>query len=79
MWVRIKKSDGSEKLVCLTDIDVIFVEQEEGEDTENDPFYVFGNIGTSPIVIYVGTQVECMRVYDKLSEMLKPVDLEAWN
>ena len=37
MWVRIKKNDGSERLVCLTDIDVIFVDQEEGEDTENDP------------------------------------------
>ena len=79
MWVKGKGRDGSEKLVCMTDIDVIFIDQQEDKATENAPFYVFGSIGSMDIVIYVGTQVECMRIYDKLSKMLKPVDLEVWD
>ena len=78
-WLVYTDKEDKEHIVNLKDVDDIFVSQAEDEDKEEDPFYVYGNIGSTYIHLYVGTQVECMRCFEKLKEILKPIEINVWE
>ena len=78
-WLTYTDKKDIEHIVDLKDVDDIFTSQEEGKDTEEDPFYVYGRVGSTYLHLYVGTQVECMRYFDKLKEILKPIEIKVWE
>ena len=78
-WLTYTDEDDIEHIVNVRDVDDIYVDQARGFDKEEDPFYVYGKIGSTFLYLYVGTQVECMRYFEKLKEMLKPIEINVWE
>ena len=79
IWLTYTDAKGIEHIIDLKDIDDIYVSQAQGSDTEEDPFYVYGRLGSTFLHLFVGTQVECMRYFDKLKEILKPIEIKVWE
>ena len=78
-WFVTKNVDNKEKLVNINDVDCIYIAQADGKNSENDPYFVFGEIGSNFVHLHAGTQVECMRYYEKLKDFLKPVEFDIWE
>ena len=78
-WITYTDENDIEHIVDLKDVDDIFVSQAENKGTEQDPYYVYGKIGTTYVHLFVGTQVECMRYFDRLKEILKPIEIKVWE
>ena len=78
-WVLVKDREGKDKILNIKDVDSIYIARFEGQTKEEDPFVVFGQVGSNFIHFYIGTQVECIRYFDKLKERLQPFEIQVWE
>ena len=80
LWVEATTHQGEKSLVNLKQISEITIGNYGGEKVEEICRVLVRYDTTSTArTIYSGTQVECLRIYDKLVEMLKPIKLEPWG
>ena len=78
-WLTYTDQYDRQHIVDLKDVDDIYIDQAENKTKEEDPFYVFGVVGSTYIHLYAGTKVECLRYFDKLKEILKPIEIKVWE
>ena len=80
LWVEATTFQGEKSLVNLKQITEITIGNYEGENIEEICRVLIRYDTTSKArTIYSGTQVECLRIYDALTEKLNPLKLEPWE
>ena len=77
-WLSYTDEGNTEHIINIKDVDDIYVAQADNKHTEQDTFYVYGAVGSNFIHLHFGTQVECMRYFEKLKDILKPVKIDIW-
>ena len=80
LWIEATTYQGEKSLVNLKQMSEIVIGNYDDEKIEEVcRVLVRYDTASAARTIYSGTQVECLRIYDKLAETLKPIKLEPWE
>ena len=81
LWITIKDASGYPQLIDLHQYPMIFMGRIQNQPESNMSRVVWARYddGTDGIVLYKGTEVECIRIVEQLKEKLKAVELQPWE
>ena len=80
-WITFKDKDGYPMLIDIQQYSHIFMDTVKDQPKTDLNRTVWGRYDSSEgaIRIYTGTEVECVRIMEQLTEILNPVEIHPWK